>query len=93
MSTVTTRSMRELLAELKDADGPGAKRRQFLRSDPGKKQILPGSADAKRLREELQKRTGESGEHDTLVQTANPHFMRTLKGVGNEPPPKKTKPR
>jgi serine/threonine-protein kinase len=87
------RSMRELLAELKDADGPGAKRRVFSRSDPGKKQILPGSVDAKRLREELQKRTGDSGEHDTLLPTQNPQFLRTLKGVGNEPPPKKTKPR
>ena len=94
------RSMRELLAELKDADGPGAKRRVFSRSDPGKKQILPGSVDARRLREELQKRTLESGEHDTLVSpvppnapsTQNPQFVRTLKGVGTDPP-KKTKPR
>jgi eukaryotic-like serine/threonine-protein kinase len=89
------RSMRELLAELKDADGPGAKRRAFTRSDPGKKQILPGSVDAKRLREELQKRTLESGEHDTLVSppppnAQNPQFLRTLKGVGNDP---KKKPR
>jgi len=86
------RSMRELLAELKEADGPGARRRVFSRSDPGKKQILPGSADARRLAEEIKKSAMESGEHDTLVQQ-NPQFMRTLKGVGREPPPKKTKPR